>query len=221
MSSMPKASTASASPAQIDLALAALREITTPESIGEFLASRLEEGGTMTLRFENKLAGYPGWQWNVSLALLSDADPTVLEAELIPDEGALLAPDWVPWSVRLAEFLEAQKLAAEAGLAIDEDVPEGLLELAEDNLSADEIDEVAEVLADDASDDDDDDDLDDDSDEDSEEDFDDESDDEDDESDDDDDDDEDEDDDDDYPGVRDNVHSGDIDGVELDEDAFN
>ena len=206
MSSMPKASTASATPAQIDLALAALREITTPESIGEFLASRLEEGGTMTLRFENKLAGYPGWQWNVSLALLTDAEPSVLEAELIPDEGALLAPDWVPWSVRLAEFLEAQKLAAEAGLAIEEDVPEGLLELAEDNLSADEIDEVAEVLAEDASDDDDDFDDDDDDDED-----DDESDDE----------DESDDDDEDYPAVRDNVHSGDIDGVELDEDAFN
>ena len=213
MSSMPKASTASATPAQIDLALAALREITTPESIGEFLASRLEEGGTMTLRFENKLAGYPGWQWNVSLALLTDAEPSVLEAELIPDEGALLAPDWVPWSVRLAEFLEAQKLAAEAGLAIEEDVPEGLLELAEDNLSADEIDEVAEVLAEDASDDDDD--FDDDDDDDDDDEDDDESDD------DDDDDDESDDDDEDYPAVRDNVHSGDIDGVELDEDAFN
>jgi hypothetical protein len=205
MSSMPKASTASATPAQIELALAALREITTVESIGEFLASRLEAGGTMTLRFENKLAGYPGWQWNVSLALLPDAEPTVLEAELIPDEGALLAPDWVPWSVRLAEFLEAQKLAAEAGLAIEEDVPEGLLELAEDNLSADEIDEVAEVLAEDASDDDDD--FDDDDDDDDE--------------DDDDESDDDEESDDDYPAVRDNVHSGDIDGVELDEDAFN
>lgn len=204
MSSMPKASTASATPAQIEIALAALREITTPESIGDFLASRLEEGGTMTLRFENKLAGYPGWQWNVSLALLTDAEPSVLEAELIPDEGALLAPDWVPWSVRLAEFLEAQKLAAEAGLAIEEDVPEGLLELAEDNLSADEIDEVAEVLAEDASDDDDDFDDDDDDDEDEDE-----------------DDDESDDDDEDYPAVRDNVHSGDIDGVELDEDAFN
>ena len=208
MSSMPKASTASATPAQIDLALAALREITPVESIGDFLASRIEDDGTMTLRFVNKLAGYPGWQWNVSLSLLTDAEPTVLEAELIPDEGALLAPDWVPWSVRLAEFLEAQKLAAEAGLAIDEDVPEGLLELAEDNLSADEIDEVAEVLAEDASDDGD------------EFDDDDEDDDDDDESDDEDDDDSD-DDDDDYPTVRDNVHSGDIDGVELDEDAFN
>lgn len=191
MSLTPEASSASATPAHIDLALVALREITPPKSIGDFVASRFEEGGILTMRFENKLPGYPGWQWNVSLALLENAEPTVLEAELLPEEGALLAPDWVPWSVRLAEFLEAQKRAAEAGLDMDEDAPEGLRELAEGDLSAEEIAEVAEDLADDVSENDDDLDVDD------------------------------LDDEDDYPFVRDNVHSGDIDGVELDEDAFN
>lgn len=192
---MPKAAVSPASPAQIDLALAALRKITPVESIGDFLASKLEDNGTMTLRFANKLDGYPGWQWNVSLALVPDSEPTVLEAELLADDGALLAPEWVPWSVRLAEFLEAQKQAAEAGLAMEEDVPEGLLELADENLSADEIAEVADDIADDVAEEDEDEDLDLDSDDD---DFEDE---------------------DDYLSARDNVHSGDIDGVELEEEA--
>ncbi|HEX7834464.1 MAG TPA: DUF3027 domain-containing protein, partial [Pseudolysinimonas sp.] len=45
--------------------------------------------------------GYPGLHWTVSVAELPDSAPTVLEAELLPGDGSLLAPDWVPWSDRL------------------------------------------------------------------------------------------------------------------------
>jgi hypothetical protein len=40
-----------------------------------------------------------------------------MEAELMPGEGALLAPDWVPWAERLEDYRAAQALiAAEGGV---------------------------------------------------------------------------------------------------------
>jgi hypothetical protein len=47
----------------------------------------------------------------------------VLELELLPHDGSLIAPDWVPWSQRLAEYKEAQRLAREAGEITEEDEP--------------------------------------------------------------------------------------------------
>jgi hypothetical protein len=55
----------------------------------------------------------------VSVAELPGEEPTVLEAELLPGEGALLAPDWVPWSERLEDYKEAQAAAA-AAAGVDE-----------------------------------------------------------------------------------------------------
>ncbi|GAA4191499.1 hypothetical protein GCM10022219_10370 [Microbacterium oryzae] len=97
-----------------DLALAALREVTPAETIGEPAGYAVEEGGAVSLRFETTLSGYPGWHWTVTLAVVEEAEPTVLEVELLPGEGALLAPEWVPWSVRLQEYKAAQAAAAEA-----------------------------------------------------------------------------------------------------------
>ncbi|WP_456285970.1 DUF3027 domain-containing protein [Microbacterium sp. JZ70] len=113
-----------------DLALAALREITPAQTIGEPAGYTVEGDGVVSLRFENRLSGYPGWHWTVSLAVVEDAEPTVLEAELLPGDGALLAPEWVPWSVRLEEYKAAQSAAAEAAAADESDegedfAPEG------------------------------------------------------------------------------------------------
>lgn len=99
-----------------DLALAALSEITPQATIGDPAQYRVEADGVVSLRFANRLPGYPGWFWTVSLARVEDADPTVLEVELLPGDGALLAPEWVPWAVRLAEYHATQAaLAAESG----------------------------------------------------------------------------------------------------------
>ena len=97
-----------------ELALAALREVTPESTIGEPAGSEVSEDGVVSLRFENRLAGYPGWYWTVSLAQVDDAPPTVLEVELLPGDDALLAPEWVPWAVRLAEYQAAQAAQAEA-----------------------------------------------------------------------------------------------------------
>jgi hypothetical protein len=55
------------------------------------------------------MSGYPGWHWTVSVAKVEGSEPTALEVELMPGNGALLAPDWVPWSDRLAEYQAAQE----------------------------------------------------------------------------------------------------------------
>ncbi|WP_460802372.1 DUF3027 domain-containing protein [Microbacterium sp. GXF6406] len=108
-----------------DVALAALREITPSSTIGPAAGYLLEDDGSVSLRFENRLPGYPGWYWTVTLARVEDSDPTVLEVELLPNEGALLAPEWVPWAERLAEYRAHQaelveQAAAEAASGDDE-----------------------------------------------------------------------------------------------------
>lgn len=97
-----------------DLALAALREITPAATVGDPAGYTLEDGGVVSLRFANRLAGYPGWFWTVSVARVGGEEPTVLEVELLPGDGALLAPEWVPWAVRLAEYHAAQSALADA-----------------------------------------------------------------------------------------------------------
>ena len=72
-----------------ELALAALREITPAATVGEPRDSAVDADGVLTLRFENRLPGYPGWFWTVSLAQVDGSAPTVLEAELMPGDGAL------------------------------------------------------------------------------------------------------------------------------------
>ncbi|MGV2902070.1 DUF3027 domain-containing protein [Microbacterium sp. AGC62] len=100
-----------------DLALAALGEITPASTIGPAAGYLIEEDGSVSLRFENRLAGYPGWYWTVTVAQVDDEDPTVLELELLPGDGALLAPEWVPWAERLAEYRAHQVELAEAAAA--------------------------------------------------------------------------------------------------------
>lgn len=106
---------------QEDVARRALAEISPAGTVGDLIARVAEEEGVTTLSFVSTLSGYPGWHWSVSIAELPGEDPTVLEAELLPGEGALLAPDWVPWAERLEDYRAAQAaLAAEAGEDDDE-----------------------------------------------------------------------------------------------------
>ncbi|QAY58733.1 DUF3027 domain-containing protein [Microbacterium protaetiae] len=103
-----------------DLARAALYEVTTPAAVGEPAGYTVESDGVVSLRFTNRMPGYPGWFWTVSVAAVEGAEPTVLEVELLPGDEALLAPEWVPWAVRLAEYQAQQTATAEAA-AEDED----------------------------------------------------------------------------------------------------
>jgi len=122
-----------------DLALAALYEVTPAATVGDPADYRVEADGVVSLRFHNRMAGYPGWLWTVSLARLEDAEPTVLEIELLPDDGALLAPDWVPWAERLADYQAAQVALAELAQSEVDDEDEDLDDV--DDLDAADFDQ--------------------------------------------------------------------------------
>ncbi|MEY4313083.1 MAG: hypothetical protein RLZZ319_592 [Actinomycetota bacterium] len=119
--------------------------MTTTESIGSLVESELTDG-IATLRFTSNLAGYAGWDWVVSLAVDGDAS-TILETELLAGEGAIVAPDWVPWADRLKEY----EASLAAGIEVDEVI-----------VVSDDIDDDDDSDEDEDEDDDDDDDDDDD-----------------------------------------------------------
>ena len=133
MNSMRKAPFAGVTEAENNVALAALREITSEDSIGDAIGRTENEDGALNLIYACLLPGYPGWQWNVSVGRVDGDEPTAMEADLLPTEEALVAPDWVPWSLRLADFLEAQKAPAEAGIEL-EGAPADLVVVADDEI---------------------------------------------------------------------------------------
>ena len=148
------------------LAQRALLEVTSPESVGSVIGHIAEGEHVLSLHFAADLAGYPGWHWSVTVARVDDGEPTVLETELMPGERALLAPEWVPWSERLADYRAAQEAAAAAGAAaletesddelIDDETDESLDELGDeldeddDELDEDEDEDELEDVLDDA-----------------------------------------------------------------------
>jgi hypothetical protein len=128
-----------------ELALAALLEITPASTIGAYAGEKDEGGGAISVLFESSMPGYPGWQWVVSIAHVEGSEPTVLETELMPAEGALLAPDWVPWSDRLADYKAAQESAEGASTDIDDDEDDDTADDdsddEDDDLDDDELDD--------------------------------------------------------------------------------
>jgi hypothetical protein len=133
---MPESST-------FEVAYAALLEVTPVETIGDPAGEVSEGDGVVSVLFECALPGYPGWKWTVSVASLPDAEPSVLEVELMPAEGALLSPDWVPWSDRLADYKAAQIAAGEEIDDADDtdDEPDDDDEDADDETEDDETDD--------------------------------------------------------------------------------
>lgn len=121
-----------------ELARVALLEITREDTLGEPVSVEPGEDGTTTVRIANTLPGYPGWLWTVSVASVEGEEPTVLETELLPGEDSLLAPDWVPWVERLAEYEASQEAAGRADDESDDDEDD---ESDEDESDDDDFDE--------------------------------------------------------------------------------
>jgi hypothetical protein len=88
--------------AAVDLARDALVEIEGPDRVGEHLGVVAEADRMVSHRFACLDRGYVGWHWAVTVVRASRAKvATVAEVVLVPGEGALLAPAWVPWDERL------------------------------------------------------------------------------------------------------------------------
>lgn len=89
--------------AAVDVARAAAEEVADPGTVGEHLGVAADGDRVVTHRFACLSRGYRGWAWAVTLTRVPRGKvPTVSEAVLLPWDGALLAPEWVPWSERLA-----------------------------------------------------------------------------------------------------------------------
>ncbi len=70
--------------------------------VGEHRGVFAEDTRVATHLFDCPHPGYPGWSWQVTVVRASRARVvTVNEVTLMPGEGALLAPAWVPWSERI------------------------------------------------------------------------------------------------------------------------
>jgi hypothetical protein len=128
-------------------ALEALLEVTPPATVGEFVGETDEGDSVVSYRFATTLSGYPGWNWAVAVAHLPGEEPTIVESELLPAEGALLAPDWVPWSERMDDYRAAQLALGEAAAESDEDEDDDEDdddddEFGSDNLHAGDLDGV-------------------------------------------------------------------------------
>ena len=126
-----------------DIARAALAEITDAATIGGDAGYEIHEPLVATLFFECALPGYPGWRWAATLASVDASSPVnVLEVGLLPGSESVVAPEWVPWSVRLAQYREMQARqaadeAAEAEAAAAELAEEDEVEPEDDLLEND------------------------------------------------------------------------------------
>ncbi len=129
------------------LARTALLEVTPDSTVGAFVDAVDEGDDVVSLRFANRMPGYPGWRWTVSVAKIGDDEPTVLEVELMPGDGSLVAPEWVPWSERLAEYRAAQE--GEDGHGDDDESDEDDDESDDDDEDADYDDEADDDESDD------------------------------------------------------------------------
>lgn len=155
-----------------ETAYAAAVEAAPRNGVGSIVDTIDEGDGVTTFLFEAKLKGYVGWRWSITVFEQADsAVATVSEVLLMPGPDSLVAPDWVPWSERLADYkalqaeLEAQAAldAAEAEDADDDDdeddddldeSEEAVLEEVDSEEaegSADEISQVDEETAEDES----------------------------------------------------------------------
>ncbi len=89
-------------PAALQLARqAAEAEAGRAEHIGEFLVALAEDEIAITAQFAAAQPGYLGWHWSITLAVITEDHPTVSEVVLLPGDGALLAPAWIPWEQRI------------------------------------------------------------------------------------------------------------------------
>jgi hypothetical protein len=94
-------------------------------SYGDFVDEKEIEKGAIDLRYKCLMRGYEGWHWVVTLTQVDKRKQAmVAELNLIAGEDALLAPDWVPWAERLAQFRAELK---EAGKAQSDDEADQLI----------------------------------------------------------------------------------------------
>ncbi|HEX5741137.1 MAG TPA: DUF3027 domain-containing protein [Pilimelia sp.] len=85
----------------VELARAGITEVDAGD-VGEHLGAVAEGERVVTHYFACRLPGYVGWRWAVTVARVPRSRTvTLCETVLLPGDGALRPPAWVPWRERL------------------------------------------------------------------------------------------------------------------------
>ncbi|QWW19929.1 DUF3027 domain-containing protein [Schaalia sp. 19OD2882] len=116
----------------VEVARRAAEQVARPGHVGEPVAFRMDAERLGTHLFECTDPGYVGWAWAVSLARVPRGrQVSVCEVDLVPSDGALLAPEWVPWEQRLrpGDFGRSDQLPYKA---VDERLDSGFEDTGED-----------------------------------------------------------------------------------------
>ncbi|MCH1868942.1 DUF3027 domain-containing protein [Nocardioides sp. CFH 31398] len=88
--------------AAVELAREAVVAQTEGDDVGEHQGHVVEGERLLTHRFACTRRGYGGWHWEVTLARAPRQKVvTVDEVVLVPGEGAIVAPEWLPYRERL------------------------------------------------------------------------------------------------------------------------
>jgi hypothetical protein len=82
---------------------AAITDAGSADLVGADVSVEIDDDGRVeTYLFEAHLAGYKGWRWCVTIAVVDKkSDPTICDVVVLPGPDALLAPDWVAYRDRI------------------------------------------------------------------------------------------------------------------------
>ncbi|MFM1950745.1 MAG: hypothetical protein RL418_432 [Actinomycetota bacterium] len=129
------------------LALDALTEAVAASEIGEFVSEQETEKNVVEVKFDCTLPAYKDWHWTVTLTQVDKRKPLMVsEINLLASDSALLAPKWVPWAERIAEFRKQLRAEGKANSDAEADA------LIEDMRSALSDHEPADEAQDDSGD---------------------------------------------------------------------
>ncbi len=86
----------------VELAFAAAEDVAGIGRVGDHQGVTADGERTATHYFAARERGYVGWRWAVTVTRASRSKQvTVDETVLLPGDGAILAPRWLPWSERI------------------------------------------------------------------------------------------------------------------------
>lgn len=82
---------------------AAIADAGSADLVGADVSVEIDDDGRVeTYLFEAHLAGYKGWRWCVTIAVVDKkSEPTICDVVVLPGPDALLAPEWVAYRDRI------------------------------------------------------------------------------------------------------------------------
>ena len=82
---------------------AAIADAGNADLVGADVSVEIDDDGRVeTYLFEAHLAGYKGWRWCVTIAVVDKkSEPTICDVVVLPGPDALLAPEWVAYRDRI------------------------------------------------------------------------------------------------------------------------